>query len=278
MLILVHGLKPHNLNVPRAADYAQITKGCSYADCGDECPSGSTSVFKKYDKCWSQGQNYDYPDPVSLTDCHWEAGSGGSDCANANCGETEVEVDRAQYGDKSKACDWGRQKAMCCTVKVAPIKAATCSVDMCTVERGYCPATDNDIGSSGESKRDLALLPTSEVAEAEAAHAHAHALQPRGPDKQYLSYEIGMTLIGIGYPSLREMLAYPPILQAGPPAGWNLKRLSRGYKRTTTTRSIYFGMGWFVTTLDGFLDLIDTMVFPADTQPSMPNPDPNDGF
>ncbi|KAL4913634.1 hypothetical protein BDW62DRAFT_214104 [Aspergillus aurantiobrunneus] len=39
-----------------------------------------------------------------------------------------------------------------------------------------------------------------------------------------------------------------------------------------------FQYGMVVTTLDGFLDMIDNMVFPADTQPSMQNPDPNTGF
>ncbi|KAL4900084.1 hypothetical protein BDW74DRAFT_171029 [Aspergillus multicolor] len=199
-------------------DYAQITKGCSYADCGDECPSGSTSVFKKYDKCWSSGQNYCCPDPVPLTDCHWEAGSGGADCANANCGETEVEVDRAQYGDKSKACDWDRQKAMCCTVKVAPIKAATCSVDLCSQIPGYCPLTDNDDPSTGQSKRDLSILlpitPQAARDEPEAAPGSSLQLERRGEDHPYNSKGLGMFLIGIGYPTALQLLAYPPILQA----------------------------------------------------------------
>ncbi|KAL4943096.1 hypothetical protein BDV06DRAFT_211304 [Aspergillus oleicola] len=206
-------------------DYAQITKGCSYADCGDECPSGSTSVFKKYDKCWSKGQNYCCTDPVSLSDCHWEGGSGGADCANANCGETEVEVDRATYGDKSKGCDWDRQKAMCCTVKKAPIKAATCSVYLCAKIPGYCPATDNDSSSSSseKSRRDVALLSTHGYAVAHAhshsAHSHSHShsdlnsLQPRGGDKLYLS-ERGYRLISVAYPALLAFLSIARNLQA----------------------------------------------------------------
>lgn len=39
-----------------------------------------------------------------------------------------------------------------------------------------------------------------------------------------------------------------------------------------------FQYGMVVTTLDGFLEMIDNMLFPADTQPSMQNPDPNNGF
>ncbi|KAL4942052.1 hypothetical protein BDV06DRAFT_212164 [Aspergillus oleicola] len=39
-----------------------------------------------------------------------------------------------------------------------------------------------------------------------------------------------------------------------------------------------FQYGMVVTTLGGFLDMIDNMVFPADTQPLMQNPDPNTGF
>ncbi|KAL4739524.1 glycoside hydrolase superfamily [Aspergillus similis] len=188
-------------------DYAQLTKGCSYAGCGDDCPSGSTSVFKKYDKCWSMGQNYCCPTPVSLSDCHWEAGSGGGDCANANCGETEVEVDRSTYGDKGTGCDWGRQQAMCCTVTKAPIKSATCSVDLCTKTLGYCPATDNDGGSSSSatSKRDLTLFSTH-------GHTAAHtSLQPRAGGKTY--YIKNFRLISMAYPSSLALLAFPPILQ-----------------------------------------------------------------
>ncbi len=196
-------------------------------------------MFKKYDKCWSDGQNYCCPDPVSLSDCHWEAGSGGADCANANCGETEVEVDRATYGDKSKGCDcrsttalpWlkgyayslaglatgGRQKAMCCTVKKAPIKAATCSVDLCAKTPGYCPATDNDSSSSssssGKTKRDLALLSANGHATAHALNSNSTSLQPRGGDQSYWSRN-GLQLISVAYPSLLAMLAFPPNLQA----------------------------------------------------------------
>ncbi|KAL4958978.1 uncharacterized protein BDV14DRAFT_194146 [Aspergillus stella-maris] len=210
-------------------DYAQITKGCSYADCGDECPSGSTSVFRKYDKCWSKGQNYCCPSPASLTDCHWEGGSGGADCANANCGETEVEVDRAKYGDKSKGCDWDRQKAMCCTVKKAPIKAATCSVDLCTKTPGFCPTTDDDSSSSSSvrSKRGGILLSAHGHAAAHAyphlghSHSHSHSnsnstsnsLQPRGGDQLYYS-KGGFSLISVAYPALLAFLNIARNLQA----------------------------------------------------------------
>ncbi|KAJ5153568.1 uncharacterized protein N7482_010046 [Penicillium canariense] len=147
------------------------------------------------------------PARTAVPSAEREAGSGGGDCANANYGETEVEVDRSTYRDKGTGYDWGRQQAICCTVTKAPIKSATCSVDLCTKTLGYCPATENDGGSSSSatSKRDLTLLSTH-------GHTAAHtSLQPRAGSKTY--YIKNFRLISMAYPSSLALLAFPPILQ-----------------------------------------------------------------
>ncbi|KAF7171146.1 hypothetical protein CNMCM5623_003575 [Aspergillus felis] len=140
-------------------DYAQANNGCSYAACGADCPSGTSSILTKYDNCWAQGQNYCCPDPVELVACHWVSGTSGHDCANAVCNATEVQIDRATYGDKSFACDWGRSKSACCTVQKAPPPPATCSTGLCTLWPGFCPDDDDDESANNWSKRDLDLTP-----------------------------------------------------------------------------------------------------------------------
>lgn len=106
------------------SDAGQVTKGCKYApwsvnalpQCshglsaltkldtnayysGKSCPSGTTSVIRKTDTCSRGTQQYCCPYPVQLEKCHWVQGSGGDDCANAICDSTELEIDRAQFGD-----------------------------------------------------------------------------------------------------------------------------------------------------------------------------------
>lgn len=62
---------------------------------GKEYPDGKSSVFTKYD-CGYDGQKYCCPIPLELEKCNWVGKAG--DCANANCKEIEVEIDRADYG------------------------------------------------------------------------------------------------------------------------------------------------------------------------------------
>ncbi|KAG2418851.1 hypothetical protein HFD88_001953 [Aspergillus terreus] len=119
-------------------DYNTAKSQCSYADCGQDCPAGKISVLTKYDNCWRQGQKYCCPIDTELKSCHWRGGSGGSDCANAKCNATEVQIDLATYGDKSKACDWGRSKAACCTITKAPVRKATCSTNLCSLMDEFC--------------------------------------------------------------------------------------------------------------------------------------------
>ncbi|GIJ91962.1 hypothetical protein Asppvi_010937 [Aspergillus pseudoviridinutans] len=170
-------------------DYASVTKGCSYAKCRASCPSGKSEAFKNYDNC-----------------CHWESGSSGADCANANCNATEVEVDRATYGDQSKGCDWGRQKAMCCTIKTAPPKPATCSTDLCKKFPGYCSTGDNDEGANDWTKRDLTLLGRS---------GKDQSLEKRGNAEIYYPKHItGVRVIAWAYPALRVLYnEFPELYQ-----------------------------------------------------------------
>ncbi|KAL4935574.1 hypothetical protein BDV06DRAFT_217331 [Aspergillus oleicola] len=138
-------------------DYQEATSGCAYADCGKDCPSGKAAVLTKYDKCYFKGQKYCCPNPAELTGCHWEGGSGGRDCANAKCNATELQVALSTLGDSSSTCDWGRERAACCTVKKPPVRKAMCTKASCE-ETGACE--DNyDI-----LKRDLGFAETQELA------------------------------------------------------------------------------------------------------------------
>ncbi|KAL5360254.1 hypothetical protein BJX96DRAFT_184439 [Aspergillus floccosus] len=187
-------------------DYASVTKGCSYAKCRASCPSGTSEAFNNYDNCWFGGQSYCCLKPVELTGCHWEGGSGGADCANANCNATEVEVDRATYGDQSKGCDWGRQKAMCCTIKTAPPKPATCTADLCKKFPGYCSTGNDDEGANDWTKRGLTLLERS---------GRSQSLEKRGNAEIYYPKHIrGVSLIAWAYPALRALYNdYPALYQ-----------------------------------------------------------------
>lgn len=101
-------------------DASQVTRGCNYAACRANCPSGTTSVFNKYDNCWFGSQQYCCPDdPVELVGCHWVGGTDG-DCANAVCNATELEVDRATYGGPNGVgCDCEPSPSLCHPVNSA---------------------------------------------------------------------------------------------------------------------------------------------------------------
>ncbi|KAJ5964997.1 uncharacterized protein N7479_004873 [Penicillium vulpinum] len=87
-------------------DYHEVTKGCSWAKCGKECPSGKESVLTLYDNCYSKGEKYCCPTPVELTSCHWTGGSGGRDCVNAKCNSTELQIATSSLGDGYLTCDY----------------------------------------------------------------------------------------------------------------------------------------------------------------------------
>ncbi|KAJ0424780.1 hypothetical protein BJY00DRAFT_326015 [Aspergillus carlsbadensis] len=257
-------------------DYAALTKGCSYADCGEDCPSGSTSIFRKYDKCWSKGQSYCCPNPVQLTACHWEAGSSGADCANANCNATELEMDRAQYGDKSKACDWGRQKAMCCTVQKAPLKAATCSVNLCTVYEGFCSSTDDNESQSSYSKREPTSLLASEM------HESVGDLEKRGGSEIYHPSITGVRIISVNYPSVLALLMYTPVfevlrqwftLDEGPCLGRNIETgLFPGGQQATAADVRGFEAEHPIDrqVMISFLNSVNTRILPSGRESELP--------
>ncbi|PYI36129.1 hypothetical protein BP00DRAFT_432538 [Aspergillus indologenus CBS 114.80] len=134
-------------------EYSEVVDGCAYADCGKDCPSGSTEMFVKRDTCWSKGQKYCCSTPADLSNCHWVGGSSGNDCANAKCASTELAIDRAQYGDSSSGCDWSRKKVACCTVKKAAREPAKCGADLCSLFPGWCPDDGSDESSVSYRKR-----------------------------------------------------------------------------------------------------------------------------
>ncbi|KAE8353840.1 hypothetical protein BDV28DRAFT_132353 [Aspergillus coremiiformis] len=181
-------------------DYEDVIKGCSFAPCGSDCPTGKTSVFVKRDKCWVRRRKYCCPDPVELVDCHWVAGSAGNDCANAKCNATELQVDRATYGDTSSGCQWGRSKVACCTVKKAPAKEATCSADVCTLLKDYCPKNSDDDDQS--VRRDLIPLEA-----AEDQNGGQNHLAKRGSRKirEVLVGDAMIQVIIAAYPSIGQL-------------------------------------------------------------------------
>ncbi|CAG8001645.1 unnamed protein product [Penicillium salamii] len=124
-------------------DYKQVTKTCSWAKCGEACPATKTAVLTKYDDCFSKGgQKYCCSEPAELVSCQWEGGSGGTDCANAVCNSTQVEIAKSTLGDGRDSCEWGRQRSGCCTVKKAPTRKAMCTYDVCDMDLTYCYSDD----------------------------------------------------------------------------------------------------------------------------------------
>ncbi|KAJ5356450.1 hypothetical protein N7517_011059 [Penicillium concentricum] len=171
-------------------NFSSVTSHCSYAACGKDCPTGKKSVFTKYDKCWTGGQKYCCRTPIELKDCNWVGGSGGDgDCANANCNATEVEIDRATYGDHSTACDWGRKKAMCCTIKKQPPPPAMCTTNLCKELPGSCPDHDDDESANGWTRRDLSTFVDSN-------EAYSPSLEKRSTSeyKTRLTWRIGQVI------------------------------------------------------------------------------------
>ncbi|KAL1589378.1 hypothetical protein WHR41_02173 [Cladosporium halotolerans] len=100
--------------------------GCQWSACRADCPDGKHSVLEKLDDCNIGQQKFCCNSPVPgyppvLSDCYWNNGEGGLDCANAVCNPKELEVDRAVFGgSKNGGCSWGRQKAACCILNRAP--------------------------------------------------------------------------------------------------------------------------------------------------------------
>ncbi|RAH68797.1 glycoside hydrolase family 18 protein [Aspergillus aculeatinus CBS 121060] len=171
-------------------EYSEVIDGCAYADCGKDCPSGSTEMFVKKDTCWSKGQKYCCSTPADLSDCHWVGRSSGNDCANANCASTELAIDRAQYGDSSSGCDWSRKKVACCTVKKAAREPAKCGADLCSLFPGWCPDDGSDESSVSYRKRSELQL-----------------FDKRGQKQKYIAEvgKISVEVLAAVYPSIGEL-------------------------------------------------------------------------
>ncbi|MCJ1474244.1 hypothetical protein MMC13_002902 [Lambiella insularis] len=102
-----------------------------------------------------------------------DAGGVDSDCANAVCNATEVEVLRSGLGDDENVrCAYGRQQAACCSVQVAPVTPAICSYNLCR-DSGFC--TNHGTPGIAANKRDLSSL------ESESTQS-VHLLEKRGQD------------------------------------------------------------------------------------------------
>ncbi|KAB8227369.1 uncharacterized protein BDW43DRAFT_323913 [Aspergillus alliaceus] len=201
-------------------DYKEVTKGCSYAACGKDCPSGKAAVFTNYDDCYSKGQKYCCPTPVELTGCHWEGGKGGRDCANAKCNSTELQVAKSVLGDSYSTCDWGRSRAACCTVKKAPTPKAMCTMKLCTMDSEYCGESSSDF-----VKRDVGVLETQELA----VTVKKQGLEKRaGKDISIIKVgDIAITIIIAAYPSIGEI--------------WTITKAARVLKKAFLTRTGYCG-------------------------------------
>ncbi|KAK1771446.1 glycosyl hydrolases family 18-domain-containing protein [Phialemonium atrogriseum] len=150
-------------------NFAQLTNGCYWSDCGDKCKYGELDIASTIDldgKCNSKhnGRHYcckgiDKP----LTNCHWV---GQGDCADNTCNAKEVTLARDSIGDnKWNACLWRRKKDLCCTVntQVTEYKCArqTCDYDgdfRCDIDP---EADDESLDETDENGNDL---PEDEVA------------------------------------------------------------------------------------------------------------------
>ncbi|KAL3262031.1 hypothetical protein ABHI18_003215 [Aspergillus niger] len=191
-------------------EYNEVVNGCAYADCGKDCPRGSTEMFIKRDTCWSKGQKYCCSTPADLADCHWVGGTSGNDCANAKCASTELAIDRAAYGDSSSGCDWDRKKVACCAVKKAAREPATCGADLCSLFPGWCPDDSSDESSVSYRKRsDLT------------------SFDRRGASKQYIAKVGGVLVetVAAAYPSIGQLFT---VANAGQVVRWAF-RLNQNY-------------------------------------------------
>ena len=179
------------------------------------CPSGQTALFTSAASCWFGTKTYCCPSPTDLTDCNWvtKTHSSGvdSDCANAVCNATQVEVLRSNGGDgenvrcacKSHRC-WrvscfleavhdilltsylgGRQQAACCSVQVAPVTPAFCSYNLCN-NPGFC--TNDGNPGIAQNKRDLVVIDSD-------SSEGLHTLEKRGQDHYVANLPNGINLV-----------------------------------------------------------------------------------
>ncbi|KAI1774392.1 hypothetical protein F4818DRAFT_442540 [Hypoxylon cercidicola] len=206
-------------------DYGTVTKDCEYTSCLGSCASDKDPVFSKNDACYVGTQYYCCPKPVQLKDCRWEDGSKGTDCVNAVCKETELEIDRAQYAEWGTiGCSWGRQKAACCTVDKAPPKPAYCTKDPCDTIPEFCPESSSssssvqsravyvpEIGKRHRNKAELEPYKLNRSPISDQPRSIS-VLEKRGNAETYyvdLGNNIGIRIIAVAYPGLAELFGLP---------------------------------------------------------------------
>ncbi|OGM50923.1 hypothetical protein ABOM_000717 [Aspergillus bombycis] len=221
-------------------DYKEVTKRCFYAECGKDCPSGQAAVLTNYDKCYSKGRKYCCPTPVELTECHWEGGASGRDCANAKCNSTELQIAKSALGDSYSTCDWGRSRAACCTVKKAPTPKAMCTTRLCTTDIEYCGESSYD---DDHVKRDVSIR---EPAELNTVTSDKQSLDKRGGKKveEIVVGKITIAVIVAAYPSIGEI--------------WTISKAAQVLKKAFWARTGYCG--------SSVLDVRDLPVLPTKKQ------------
>lgn len=200
---------------------------------GEDCPAGMSSILTKWDQCWKNGQKYCCPNPIQLTGCHWVSGSSGSDCANAICNATEIEIDKSTYGDKSSGCDCnigispnsilispfkltfffsfigGRSRAGCCTITKAlskrSLSSAICSANPCDVEPNLCN-DDPDAGDADAGLNESTLVNIPSL-EAEESNGSLQVLNTQGRRTRqvHLSGGILLNIIFASYPRIGQL-------------------------------------------------------------------------
>ncbi|RAH72534.1 glycoside hydrolase family 18 protein [Aspergillus aculeatinus CBS 121060] len=155
-------------------DYRQVTRGCSYAACGKNCPSGKTALLTKFDDCWAKDK------------------STAARTRPSSLAATEWGVDLATMCDSSHSCEWGRSRAACCSVKKAPTRKAMCTIDLCDKDSEYCGASASDFW-----KRSF-------------EEGEEHSLQKRKVGKKFAKATIDGLIIKYviaGYPTIGELFS-----------------------------------------------------------------------
>ena len=92
---------------------------------------------------------YCCPWDTGLYQCIWRGSA--PDCAGATCkmhedGKDlfEVQVDSHGAGSSWNTCSYGRQKALCCQVRVAIPEPLECTIDSCDIDTALCSQTNYD--------------------------------------------------------------------------------------------------------------------------------------
>ncbi|KAK5011402.1 hypothetical protein LTR28_003418 [Elasticomyces elasticus] len=177
--------------------------GCGTKKCS--CNTGWAPVTQKSGNCFFGSQQFCCKTPVQFTNCQWRGGSGGQECANADCNSDEVEVDRDQFGDsKIGGC------SSCCKLKDERPVPARCTTDLCSAIKNYCPNDDDDESANGrELKRDLLDLLSTNITDVDAMNDEWWSqFDKRGSPANYrsvLASGVVITTVSAAYPSIGRL-------------------------------------------------------------------------